>query len=103
MQPGCKYQKRKDTVRVVSTGNFIKHYNKLHKGIPISHAEEKQLRKPENEKDKPDFFRRYHTTGTMSAVELFRKLVLDIIVSNNLPLSLVESLSFRKLIETLNP
>jgi hypothetical protein len=104
MQPGCQYQKRKDTIRVVSTRNFIKHYNKLHKGIPTSFAKEKQLKKPEKEKekDKPDFFRRYNTR-TMSAAELFRKLVLDVIVSNNLPLSLVESSSFRKLIETLNP
>jgi hypothetical protein len=49
--------------------------------------------------ERPDFFRKYNSgTG-----DYIRKLILNVIVSNNLPLSLVESPSFRTLIEALNP
>jgi hypothetical protein len=43
-----------ETLKVVSTGNFVKHYNNHHKDIPTSLAEEKQLKKPE--KEKTEFF-----------------------------------------------
>jgi hypothetical protein len=42
--------------------------------------------------DKPDFFRKY--PGGFNQ-DKSRKLTLDLIVSNNLQLSLVESVSFR--------
>jgi hypothetical protein len=83
------------TTKVVSTGNLIKHYNNRHKGIPTSGAEDKQLKT-----EKPEFFRKYNTGLSTDYV---RKLILHVIVSNNLPLALVESLSFRALIEGLNP
>jgi hypothetical protein len=85
------------TTRVVSTSNLIKHYNTHHKDIPTSIAEEQQLKRPE----KAEFFKKYNAgIGTGDHI---RKLILEVIVSNNLPLSLVESPSFQALIEALNP
>ena len=97
-QPGCIYSRKMETVQVVSTGNLIKHYNNRHKNIPTSLAEEKQMEISEQEK--PKFFWTY---STRSIDKRFRKLIPYVIVSNNLPLSLVESSSFRLLISTLNP
>jgi isocitrate dehydrogenase len=96
-QLGCMYSKKVETIQVVSTGNLIKHYNNRHKDIPTSVAEEKQ--KKAEIKEKPEFFRVY-SSGSID--ERFRKLIIHVIVSNNLPLSLVESQSFRLLISTLN-
>jgi hypothetical protein len=64
--------------------------------MPTSIAEERQLKKPE----KPEFFRKY-SAGT-GIGDHIQKLILYVIVSNNLLLSLVESPSFRALIEALN-
>ena len=97
-QLGCVYSRRMETIQVVSTGNLIKHYNNSHKNIPTSLAEEKQMETAKQEK--PEFFRTY-SSGSID--ERFRKLILHVIVSNNLPLSLVESPSFQLLISTLNP
>ena len=95
-QPGCNYSKRMAGTQVTSTGNFVKHYNNQHKDIPTSLAEEKQLKKPE----RAEFFWKYSSGST--STEHIWKLILYVIVSNNLPLSLVESQSFRTLIEALN-
>jgi len=46
-----------------------------------------------------DFFKKYSS----KIRDHIRKLTLNVIVFNNLPLSLVESPSFRALIEALNP
>jgi hypothetical protein len=91
------YSRKIETIQVVSTGNLIKHYNNRHKNIPTSLAKEKQMETLDREK--PEFFQTY-SSGSID--EHFRKLILHVIVSNNLPLSLVESLSFRLLISTLN-
>jgi hypothetical protein len=56
------------------------------------------MKKPD-QPGRPDFFRKY-SSGNGDHI---RKLILHMIVSNNLPLSLVESPSFRALIEALNP
>jgi hypothetical protein len=84
--------------KLQSTGNLNQHYIIHHKGIPRSLLEEQQLKKSQ-QPETPDFFRKYSSrTG-----DNIRKLILLVIVSNNLPLSLVESPSFRALIEALNP
>jgi hypothetical protein len=97
-QLGCTYKRTMATIQVVSTGNLIKHYNNRHKDIPTSIAEEKE--KEAQKQEKPKFFRKYSSIGPLK--ERIRKLILHVIVSNNLPLSLVESPSFRLLISTLN-
>jgi hypothetical protein len=98
MQLSCNYSTKLPTTRVASTGNLIKHYTTHYKDIPTSAIEERQLKAPDR-LERPDFFRKYNS-GTEDYI---RKLILNVIVSNNLPLSLVESPSFQTLIEALNP
>jgi hypothetical protein len=86
------------TTRVLSTGNLIKHYNNHYKDIPTSAAKERSLKRLE-QPDLPTFFRKY----SARLGDHIRKLILQVIVANNLPLSLVESPSFQTLIEGLNP
>ena len=81
----------------MSTSNLVKHYQTHHKDIPTSIAEDRQLKRLE----KAEFFKKYNAGTT--ARDYIRKLILQVIVSNNLPLSLVESPSFQALIEGLNP
>ena len=85
------------TTQVMSTSNLVKHYQTHHKDIPTSIAEDRQLKRPK----KAEFFKKYNARTTTG--DYIRKLILQAIVSNNLPLSLVESPSFRALIEGLNP
>jgi hypothetical protein len=56
------------------------------------------MKKPDRP-ERLDFFRKYSSKTR----DHIRKLILNVVVSNNLPLSLVESPSFRALIEALNP
>jgi hypothetical protein len=98
LQSLCSYSTKIIGTKLQSTGNLNKHYVTHHKGVPTSVIEERQLRKPQKP-ETPDFFRKYNSrTG-----DHIRRLILYVIVSNNLPLSLVESPSFRALIEALNP
>jgi hypothetical protein len=98
MQLSCDYSTKVLGTRLASTGNLIKHYNTHHKDVPTSVTEERQMKKPD-QSQKPDFFRKYGS----GIGDHIRKLSLYVIVSNNLLLSLVESPSFRALIEALNP
>jgi hypothetical protein len=84
--------------KVTSTGNLLKHYHSRHKGIPTNRADAKA--QIESEKPQSDFFRK---CNTRLMPERYRKLVLNMIVKNDLPLSLVESPSFRELVNALNP
>jgi hypothetical protein len=56
------------------------------------------MKKPDQPR-RPDFFRKYSSRNR----DHIRKLILHMIVFNNLPLSLVEPRSFQALIEALNP
>jgi hypothetical protein len=98
LQSSCNYSTKVVGTKLQSTGNLNQHYIIHHKGIPRSLLEEQQLKKSQ-QPETPDFFRKYNS-GTGDNI---RKLILYVIVSNNLPLSLVESPSFRALIEALNP
>jgi len=96
-QPGCTYQTTMLSHRVLSTGNLLKHYHGRHKGVPTSHDEAKKLT---INPAKPDFFCKYDTG---LGHEKARKLALDLVVSNNLKLGLVESPSFRAFVAAHNP
>lgn len=85
------------STRVTSTGNLLKHYHGRHKGIPTSHDEAKKLA---INPPKSAFFRKYDSGLTH---EKSRKLALDLVVSNNLKLSFVESPSFRAFVAAHNP
>jgi len=85
------------STKVTSTGNLLKHYHGRHRGIPTSHGEAKNL---SINPPKSTFFRKYDTGLT---AEKSRKLALDLVVSNNLKLGLVESPSFRAFVAAYNP
>jgi hypothetical protein len=87
-------------LKLQSTSNLNQHYVVHYKEIPQSLQAERVLKKPE-QPETPSFFRKY---GSGSGInDTIWKLILHMIVSNNLPLSLVESTSFQALIEALNP
>jgi hypothetical protein len=75
--------------RILSTSNLLKHYHSRHKGIATSYDEAKRLT---INLAKPNFFRKY---DTRLGYEKARKLALNLIVLNNLKLSLIESPSFQ--------
>jgi len=78
--------------KVLSTSNLLKHYHGRHKGITTSSNKAKKLA---INPTKPNFFCKYDTgLGYNKAC----KLALNLIVSNNLQLSLVESPLFQAFI-----
>jgi hypothetical protein len=77
------------STKVTSTGNLLKHYHAQHKGVATSQSEARQL---STNPLRPDFFCKYNTGLSQDKAH---KLALDLIVSNNLKLGLVESPSFR--------
>ena len=98
MQLSCSYSTKILRTQLLSTSNLIKHYTTRYKGVLTSIAKERQMKKPDQPR-RLDFFRNYSSRNG----DYIRKLILHMIVSNNLPLSLVESPSFQALIEALNP
>lgn len=97
MQPNCKYETTMLSTKVTSIGNLLKHYHARHKGVATSQSEARQL---STNPLKPDFFCKYSTGLSQDKA---RKLALDLIVSNNLKLGLVESPSFRAFVAGHNP
>jgi hypothetical protein len=89
MQLSYNYSTKFVGTQLASTSNLIKHYNNYHKGVPTSVSKERQIKKPD-QLERLDFFRKYSSkTG-----DYIWKLTLNVIVSNNLLLLLVESPSF---------
>ena len=92
MQLSCDYIVTMARTRLTSIGNLIKHYLFQHKGILTSEAEARKIEsQSQSEVEKPEFFRKYSIGLTINH---FQKLLFYIIMSNNLPLRLVESPSF---------
>jgi hypothetical protein len=77
--------------RLLSTSNLIKHYTTCHKGVLTSATKERQLKKLD-QLERLDFFKKY--SFRIKTKDYIQKLILYIIVFNNLLLSLVESPSF---------
>jgi hypothetical protein len=98
LQSLCNYFTKVVGTRLQSTGNLNQHYVIHHKGVPRSLIKERQLKNPQ-QPETPGFFRKYSSR----IGDNIRRLTLNVIVSNNLPLSLVDSPSFRALVEALNP
>jgi hypothetical protein len=91
-QPKCKYQTIMPSQKVTSTSNLLKHYYRRHKGIPTSYSDAKAQKAQQTKVEtlQPSFFYKYNTkTGLL--LKRYRKLLLNIIVKNNLLLSLTNS------------
>ena len=99
-QPNCKYCTTMPSAKVTSTSNLLKHYYRWHKAIPTSCSDAKAWAELEQLQPQSQFFRKYNTRLSL---ERYQKLVLNMIIKNNLPLSLVESSSFQELVTALNP
>ena len=95
-QDHCKFSIKVPTTKVQSTGNFIKHYQAHHRNIPLTEADARVASSP---KDK-EFFRKYSAVGLSQ--DQYRRNLMDLITSNNLPLRLTESPSFRRFVNSLN-
>jgi hypothetical protein len=99
MQPDCYYTTPSPSHRVLSTSNQLKHYHGWHKGIATSKAEAKQAWMHLIPLGLASF-------ATMILGKVTGNLVnwhFDLVVSNNLPLRIVESLSFRRWVACHNP
>jgi hypothetical protein len=88
-QLNCKYSTTIPSAKVISTGNLLKHYYRQHKSIPTSCSDAKAWTKPAQPQS--PFFCKY-STGL--SLKRYQKLLLNMIVKNNLLLSLVESALF---------
>jgi hypothetical protein len=102
LQPECTFTTLAVSTKILSTDNLLKHFYARHRDIPTSQQDAKvqSLKTMATTIDKPDFFHKY--PGGFNQ-DKSRKLMLDLIVSNNLQLSLVESVSFQAWIEYYNP
>jgi hypothetical protein len=89
MQLLCNYFTKILRIRLASTSNLIKYYNNYYKDILTSATKERQMKKLD-QPERPDFFRKY----SFRTKDYIQKLILNVVVSNNLLLSLVESPSF---------
>jgi hypothetical protein len=88
-QPTCLYRATVLSAKVLSIGNFLKHYHGQHKDIPTNYKDTRDyLAAFAIAKPKEDFFRTYNT-GLSS--EKAYKLLLDLLILNNLKLCLVNS------------
>jgi hypothetical protein len=86
LQSLCNYFTKVIGTKLQSTSNLNQHYIIYHKAILRSLLKEQQLKKSQ-QLETLNFFRKYSfRTG-----DNIRKLILYVIVSNNLLLSLVES------------
>jgi hypothetical protein len=89
MQLSCNYSTKILRIQLASTSNLIKHYNNYYKDILTSATKEQQMKKLDR-LERSDFFRKYSS----KTKDYIQKLILNVVVSNNLLLSLVESPSF---------
>jgi hypothetical protein len=108
LQPNCKYSPAAQTQAqsTASTGNLWKHYNLKHKAIV--YALRNKTPTPSTQSSSASSFfepRRPSINEIRPATNpaKYRELVLSFIVSNNLSLRIVESYSYRQLIQFLSP
>lgn len=108
LQPDCKYSPTAQIYiqSTVSTGNLWKHYNLKHKAIV--YALRNRTPTPSIQSSSASSFfepRRPSINEIQLATNpaKYRELVLSFVVSNNLSLRIVESYSYRQLIQFLSP
>jgi hypothetical protein len=102
MQPFCTYAPSQPT-KTQTTSNLWKHIKTQH---PLVHTKygKKQLSSTDSRPSSPATFfqpRKAHTHALNTSK--YRELLLSFIVSNNLPLRISDSPSFRQLVSHLSP
>jgi hypothetical protein len=102
-QPGCTSFKPKVINRSLSgTNNYKVHYQNYHPSIPLSAKEEKELKLAMRLKGTPAkaFFEKPVANQTHN--EVFRTLLLEFIIKNDLSFSLVDQPETKALFDFLN-
>jgi hypothetical protein len=84
------------TTKVQSTSNFIKHYQAHHCNVALTETNA-QAASTLNDKE---FFQKYPVVGLSQ--DQYRRNLMDLIISNNLPLQLTKSPSFYWFVNSLN-
>jgi hypothetical protein len=103
-QPDCGYSPQPLVFSDKSTANLWKHYTQKHPQISFSMRENDQLQAASSLSSSSSFFELKNTTAKQPVnASKYRDLLLQFVVSNNLPLRLVDSLSFRQIIHFLSP
>jgi len=105
-QPNCRYSPTPQPLSQSSTGNLWKHYTQKHPTIAYT------MKSGGNTPSSPSssassFFEPRNTQIQLARASKdtaqYREILLSFVVSNNLSLRLVESYSFRQLVQFLNP
>ena len=101
LESGCNYMSSQPVTNQL-TSNLWKHLKKVH---PLVHAkyDKMPLSTPSTLSNSNFFEPRKSAARSTANVIKYRELLLSFVVSNNLPLRLIESYSFRQLVHHLNP
>lgn len=103
-QPDCGYSPQPLVFSDKSTGNLWKHYTQKHPQISFSMRKNDQVQAASSPSSSSSFFELKKTTAKQPVnASKYRDLLLQFVVSNNLSLRLVDSLSFRQIIQFLSP
>jgi hypothetical protein len=102
-QPGCTLAPKIINRSRSGTNNYKHHYRKEHPGIPVTLKEEKEApaAKRAHVAQARGFFEKPQSEQTHD--ELYRSLLLEFIIKNNLSFSLVDQPETRKLFTFLSP
>jgi hypothetical protein len=108
LQPNCRYTPAAQPLSVNQSSNLWKHYHQRHPHIALAAKSDREPSvTPSSSNSMSSFFEprapqlklAVHSANSTK----YRDLLLNFIVFNNLPLSLVESLSFRQMVQHLSP
>ena len=99
-QSGCGFTKEIKRA-IASTGNELPHYRQYHKDIPLNPSEAARATSDRIEASTKPFFPVQQPK--VSHDEKVRKLVLNLILKNNLSFSLVDQVEFNALVNFLSP
>jgi hypothetical protein len=106
LQPSCRYSPTPQPLSQSSTGNLWKHYTQKHPTVAYTMKSDKNT--PSSPSSSMSSFFEPRNLQIQPAraskdVAKYREILLSFVVSNNLSLRLVESYSFRQLVQFLNP
>jgi hypothetical protein len=107
MQPVCDYSPKPHSMNYSSTSNYWTHYKSVHPEVAILYNQNMAQSSQSSQKgNAASFFTPRLSKPIESTTKAFqmkyRALLLDFVVSNNLALRIVDSQSYRRLIQHCN-
>ena len=106
LQPNCNYSPTPQPLSQSSTGNLWKHYNQKHPTVAYTMKSDKNAPSSPSSSISSFFEPRnlqLQPARASKDVAKYQETLLSFVVSNNLSLRLVESYSFRQLVQFLSP